>query len=64
MASRYYGVSKGLQQKTSVAEGSSTNSKDVELVIDLSTNSPSKNDVLQAIEAIKEKITEANWPPA
>lgn len=64
MASRYYGVNKGQAQKTSVAENSSTNSKDVELVIDLTTNAPSKNDVLTALEAIKEKIVEANWPPA
>lgn len=63
MASRYYALAVG-GHLTDVAEGSSTQSKDVEIAIDLSTNSPTRIQVLNAIETIKNFITQDNWPPA
>lgn len=63
MASRYYGVPRGGDNKTDVTEAASTNSKDIELVVDL-TNSPSREQVLKAIEALKAYILNGNWPPA
>jgi hypothetical protein len=61
MATRFFAVNKGLA-KTDVVQGSSTQSKDVEIRIDQSTNSLSKMDVLLAIEALEQYITENQWP--
>ena len=62
MASRYYGINRG-QTEFSVVEGSSTGTKDVELVVDLS-KSLTKAEVLEKIEEIKNHILKGNWPPA
>lgn len=62
MASRYFGIEKGANVDT-VTQGSSTTSKTVELVVDLADGAD-KNQVLQAIEAIKLEIVKNIWPPA
>lgn len=62
MASRYFGVNQG-QQKTSVVQGSGTNSTNVEFVVDLAAGM-SKSEVLQALEYIEGYIVENIWPPA
>ena len=62
MASRYIAVDLGLQEKD-VVEGSSTNTKTVELVVDLA-DSPSRQDVVLALEYIKNYVLKMLWPPA
>lgn len=62
MASRYYGVNKGGRAEN-VVEDSSTTSKKVELVIDL-TAGLTRAEVLEAIEYIEQKIINGVWPPA
>ena len=62
MASRYWGVNPG-GNKVDVAESSSTTSKKVEIVYDI-TAAMTKADVLIAIDYIKEAILEDVWQPA
>ena len=62
MASRYYGLDVGLPQ-TSVLEGSSTQSKTVEVVVDLA-DLATREQVLIALENITNYILQDVWPPA
>lgn len=62
MASRYYALNRGLQKKD-VAEGSSTQSKTVEIAINLADGA-SKQEVYLLIEEITNYILEDTWPPA
>ena len=62
MADRIYGLDRG-DVEENVAEGSSSPTKDVEIVIDLAV-SLEKSEVLQLIETIKNHILKGNWPPA
>lgn len=62
MANRYIGNDKGATY-VNITEDSSTTSKDVEVVIDLSA-SMSKSEVLVKLEEIKDYIIKANWPMA
>lgn len=58
MAARYYGVDRGLEDKY-VAEGSSTTSKGLEVVIGTvgtGADTWTRNDVLRALEAVKQHI--------
>ena len=64
MAERFYGIDRGEQGVRNVTEGaSSTATTDVEVRIDLDANM-SKMEVLLAIDALKEAITQDVWPPA
>ena len=64
MADRYFGIEFG-GDKVSVLEGAtSTAAKDVEIRITYDATANSKQAALMAIDAIKMRITEANWPPA
>jgi len=64
MADRFYGIDRGEQGVRNVTEGSSsTATTDVEVRVDLAANM-SKMEVLLALEAIKEAITQDTWPPA
>jgi hypothetical protein len=64
MADRFYGIDRGEQGVANVTEGSSsTATTDVEVRVDLAANM-SKMEVLLALEAIKEAITQDTWPPA
>jgi len=63
MAKRYMGLSLGGHTED-VSAGSSTQSKDVEVVIDLSVTTLTKSDALIKIEEIKNYIIKQNWPLA
>lgn len=64
MASRYYGIDRGKQGKGSdITEDSSTTGLDVEVAVDLAA-SMSKQEVLLALDAIRQRIFEDTWPPA
>lgn len=62
MASRYYALDVGLPL-TSVVEGSSTQSKTVEVAVDLA-DSATREQVIVALENIKNYILQDVWPPA
>jgi hypothetical protein len=62
MASRFYGLNKG-ETEFSVAESSSTTSKDFEAVVDL-TKSLVKSEVLQGLGYIRNTIIKGNLPAA
>jgi hypothetical protein len=64
MAERFYGIDRGEQGVRNVTEGAaSTASTDVELRVDLAANM-NKDEVLYAIESIKDAIIQDIWPPA
>lgn len=64
MASRYFGTNRGgTLTNSDVSQDSSTTSKNIELVVDL-TASCTRNEVLDAIERIKCNIIQSDWPPA
>lgn len=54
MANIFIGLNRG-QNEFDIAEGASTNSVDIELNID-DTNSPTKEDILLAIEKLKNHV--------
>jgi len=62
MALRYFGIERGASEET-VTQGSSTTSKDVEVVVDLAANMD-KGEVLRQVDLIKNRILENIWPPA
>jgi hypothetical protein len=62
MASRYYALDLG-ENMTQVAEGSSTQSKTVEIAIDLADGA-NRQQVFEAIENIRNYILQDTWPPA
>lgn len=62
MASRYYALDLG-GSIVDVAEGSSTQSKTVEIAIDLADGA-SRQEVFNAIENIKNYILQDIYPPA
>ena len=64
MADRFYGIDRGEQGVRNVTEGAaSTATTDVELRVDLDANM-NKDEVLYAIDSIKQAIIEDIWPPA
>lgn len=60
MASRYFGINRG-QQQTDIVEGSSTNSKDIELAVDL-TKSVTKKELLLAMDLLANYILRGTYP--
>jgi hypothetical protein len=62
MASRYYGCERG-GKSDSVTDGSSSTSKTVEVVVDLADGA-NRNEVIEALENIKNYILADQWPPA
>jgi len=62
MASRYYALEIG-DNEYEVAEGASTQSKTVEIAINLADNA-TREQVLVAIDNIKNYILRDIWPPA
>ena len=64
MAERFYGIDRGEQGVRNVTEGAaSTATTDVEVRVDLAANM-SKQEVLLAIDTLKEAILQDTWPPA
>ena len=64
MADRFYGIDRGEQGVRNVTEGAaSTATTDVELRVDLAANMQ-KDEVLFAIDSIKQAIIQDTWPPA
>ena len=59
----YFGINVGAGSMGSVTEGSSTTSKDIELVINTNANVPSKEDLLLAQQKLNDYIVTAskNW---
>lgn len=64
MADRFYGVDLGGKMPTEVTEAGSTTSKAIELRVTYTTTGLTKNDVLNALEALESFITCDTWPPA
>lgn len=62
MASRFYALEIG-ENQTQVAEGSSTQSKTVEVAVNLDDNA-TREQVLVCIENIRNYILQDSWPPA
>ena len=62
MADRIYGLDRG-DTEFDIAEGSSSPTKDVEVVVDLAV-SLEKSEVLQKLDEIKNHIVKGEWPPA
>lgn len=69
MATRRYKISAGEQLASIVEEvGAATNSDAVELTVDLAATGMTTHEgkllVLNALDMIKQHITNGNWPPA
>ena len=64
MAERFYGIDRGEQGVRNITEGNATTATtDVELRVDLAANMQ-KDEVLFAIDTIKQAIIQDIWPPA
>lgn len=63
MASYYYGINDGAGAMGTITEGSSTTSKDIEVVINTTANVGSKEEVLLALQKLYDYIVVAtkNW---
>ena len=59
----YFGINSGAGSMGNITEGSSTTSKDVEVVINTNANVPSKEELLLAAQKLYDYIVTAskNW---
>ena len=59
----YFGINNGAGIMGNVTEGSSTTSKDVEVVINTNANVPSKEELILAIQKLNDYLVVAskNW---
>lgn len=64
MADRYWGCEFGDDKVDVLEGGSSTATKDVEVRITYDATNNSKSAALRALEVIRQRIIEDNWPPA
>lgn len=62
MANHYYGVNLGAQAPGDVTVGTSTGSKDVELVVLDGVTGMNKHELLKAVEVIANKIAVSDAP--
>lgn len=62
MASEYFGIDLG-GAISDIEQDSSTNSTDIELAVDL-TNSPTREQVIVALQNIRDYLLQIDWPPA
>jgi hypothetical protein len=62
MALHYFGINRG-NKPTTVTSGAATTSKDIEVTVEL-TSGADKEDVLVALESIRNAILQNKWPPA
>lgn len=63
MASRYFGINRGQNEEGDVTNASSTQTKSVELVVNLAA-SMDREEVLLAVDLLQRAILKADWPPA
>lgn len=63
MTDRYYYCTKGDGLAADVSEATSTQASTVELRVTF-TSFAEKQDVLKAISAITDRLTQGTWPPA
>ena len=63
MAPRFYGIDLGQMTVSSVAEGAATNTKGVEIQVDLAKVTK-RIDILQALEILKQYIISRETDPA
>ena len=64
MADRFYGADLGVKMPAEVVEAATTTSKAIEVRVTYTTTGLTKNDVLNAIEAIKMAVIADTWAPA
>lgn len=64
MTTRYYGASIGATMPADVVEATSTNSVNIELVVIFTASGMDKQKLLNAVNAIYDRIVDDNWPPA
>ena len=63
MASRYYGADVGDSIASDITEAASTTGKSLQLTVDMAVFTTELS-VVNALDAIKNKIKAGHWPPA
>ena len=63
MATRYYGANIGVTMPEQVVESGSTTSSTVEIAVVYDATGANKHTVLNALEAIKNRILTDTYPP-
>lgn len=63
MATYFFGINNGAGSMGNITEGSSTTSKDVEVVINTTANVPSKEELLLSVQKLYDYLVVAskNW---
>lgn len=59
----YYGINRGDNEYEAEVSSSSSTSKEVEIVVN-DTNVPGRDDLLEALENLRNFILRQNYPPA
>lgn len=62
MAKHFFGIDKG-NKFTSVSDSTSTTSKDIEVTVEL-TSDATKEQVIVALQNLRDYILQNSWPPA
>ena len=62
MALPYFGIDRG-NKPTTVTSGTASTTKDIEVTVEL-TSGADREDVLVALESIRNAILQNKWPPA
>jgi hypothetical protein len=62
MALHYFGIDRG-NKPTTVTSGTASTTKDIEVTVEL-TSGADREDVLVALESIRNAILQNKWPPA
>jgi len=62
MAKHFFGIDKG-NKFTSVTDSTSTTSKDIEVTVEL-TSDATKEQVIVALQNLRDYILQNSWPPA
>jgi hypothetical protein len=63
MADRFYSLDRG-ETEFQITEGAATSGEDIEVRFDLSVTGLERDEVLRALEMIRNHIIKGNWPPA
>lgn len=62
MAKHYFGIDRGAKP-TTVTSGTGTTNKDIEVTVEL-TSGADREDVVVALESLRNAILQSKWPPA